>query len=504
MGDFIGILEGKKSGPQPQQNITMTLNADTGEIFSGGNGKNGRIVLGEINKKEIVRLGQFIKITTGGGDVDAPEETITLWGLRIRGPNGTGERILMGADGAVILGGSGVDGGLTLNSINGKPSITVGGNKQKILIKNHDKSDRIEIGNQDIIIRNKNNKNETIHLYGEEGDIVLKDKQDIHSFGLHSDAILNSKSVAGLWIGASQAEASAAGKPGKPGIVVLRDTVGNDSIILNGIPGDNILVLDDLKRRVFAFANNSDQGRKAGLFIGAHTNDGGGKPGIFALRDFDGKDSIYMDGLNGDLFVKDNSGRNAFAFISDAFDNNVATLWIGADPADGGGKPGMIFMRDEKGKDSIIFDGLKGDILLNNADCAEEFDIVEEDEENVEPGMVMVIDKNGRLKPGMKAYDKRVAGVISGAGDFKPGIVLDRKHSQDSNRMPLALVGKVNCMVDADYSQIDVGDMLTTSCTPGHAMKATIQSKSFGAVIGKALKGIKSGRSLIPILIALQ
>ena len=54
--------------------------------------------------------------------------------------------------------------------------------------------------------------------------------------------------------------------------------------------------------------------------------------------------------------------------------------------------------------------------------------------------------------------------------------------------MPVALVGKVYCKVDASYSPIEVGDLLTTSLTPGHAMKANDHVKAFGAVIGKALR----------------
>jgi hypothetical protein len=58
--------------------------------------------------------------------------------------------------------------------------------------------------------------------------------------------------------------------------------------------------------------------------------------------------------------------------------------------------------------------------------------------------------------------------------------------------------------VDAQYSSIDVGDLLTTSPTPGHAMKASDPLRAFGAVIGKALRPLGSGRGLIPILIALR
>jgi hypothetical protein len=51
---------------------------------------------------------------------------------------------------------------------------------------------------------------------------------------------------------------------------------------------------------------------------------------------------------------------------------------------------------------------------------------------------------------------------------------------------------------------IEVGDLLTTSPTPGHAMKATDPVRAFGAVIGKALRALGDGQGLIPILVALQ
>lgn len=65
-------------------------------------------------------------------------------------------------------------------------------------------------------------------------------------------------------------------------------------------------------------------------------------------------------------------------------------------------------------------------------------------------------------------------------------------------------VSKVYCKVDADYAPAEIGDLLTTSATPGHAMKATDPFKAFGTVIGKAMHPLKEGKGLIPILVALQ
>ena len=39
---------------------------------------------------------------------------------------------------------------------------------------------------------------------------------------------------------------------------------------------------------------------------------------------------------------------------------------------------------------------------------------------------MLVITDDERLAPFAREYDRRVAGVVSGAGDYRPGIVLDR------------------------------------------------------------------------------
>jgi hypothetical protein len=142
-----------------------------------------------------------------------------------------------------------------------------------------------------------------------------------------------------------------------------------------------------------------------------------------------------------------------------------------------------------------------GDIRLLNADCAEDFDIA--NDKDIEPGTVMVLGDEGALQPGASAYDKRAAGVISGAGDFKPGLILDKRPT-GRLRQPVALMGKVFCKVDASYGAVEAGDLLTTSDTPGHAMKAADPARAFGAVVGKALRALPEGQGLIPILVSLQ
>jgi hypothetical protein len=189
--------------------------------------------------------------------------------------------------------------------------------------------------------------------------------------------------------------------------------------------------------------------------------------------------SVGGDGVVGFSGAKDHAG------VSAVNGSGGFGLWAG-------GTPAGHFEGDVE---------VTGDIRLSNQDCAEDFDISAV--EAAEPGTVMVIEKDSTLQMGQQAYDRRVAGVVSGAGDLRPGIILGRQQSLKKRR-PIALLGKVMCKVDAQYAAIDVGDLLTSSATPGHAMKAVDPQRAFGATLGKALLPLEKGRGLIPILIALQ
>jgi hypothetical protein len=146
-----------------------------------------------------------------------------------------------------------------------------------------------------------------------------------------------------------------------------------------------------------------------------------------------------------------------------------------------------------------------GDIFLPGADCAEQFDSV--GGQMIEPGTLVVIDENGALAESQKPYDRKVAGVVAGAGTYRPGIVLDKQPDEqptDAHRVVISLMGKAYCKVDAAYGEIEIGDLLTSSPSAGYAMKASDREKAFGTIVGKALRPLASGKGIIPILIALQ
>jgi len=138
----------------------------------------------------------------------------------------------------------------------------------------------------------------------------------------------------------------------------------------------------------------------------------------------------------------------------------------------------------------------EGDIAVSGGDCAEEFEVARV--EDAVPGAVMVADETGIIRACSSEYDPRVVGVVSGAGGYQPGVILHKQNGE--SRRPIAFIGKVECLVDASFGRISVGDLLTTSPTPGHAMRVD-RTKSFrGAIVGKALSDLQDGRGLVRIL----
>jgi hypothetical protein len=142
--------------------------------------------------------------------------------------------------------------------------------------------------------------------------------------------------------------------------------------------------------------------------------------------------------------------------------------------------------------------------ITGGADIAEPF--IVSDNDKLRPGMVLSIDsKNpGQLKISDKAYDRCVAGIVSGASDIQPGLILRQKGTITDGQHLVALTGRVYCLVDATKNPVEPGDMLTSSSTAGYAMKVENNSKATGAIIGKAMTALESGMGLVLVLVSLQ
>jgi hypothetical protein len=143
--------------------------------------------------------------------------------------------------------------------------------------------------------------------------------------------------------------------------------------------------------------------------------------------------------------------------------------------------------------------------ILGGSDFSERFEVAKTPSE-VEPGMVVAIDPRnpGKLKISAQAYNRRVAGVISGAGGVLPGMLMGQSGTLADGDRPVALSGRVYVWADASNGAIEPGDLLTTSNRAGHAMKVTDPTRAHGAILGKAMTGLGEGRGLVLLLVTLE
>jgi len=147
---------------------------------------------------------------------------------------------------------------------------------------------------------------------------------------------------------------------------------------------------------------------------------------------------------------------------------------------------------------------VRSDVGFNiGADFAEAM-IADGGKQGFEPGDVVVLSSqtSGAVDKSTEPYSTRVAGIYS----TRPGIV-GSSHPMDGildTEIPVAVVGIVPCKVSAENGPIVVGDLLTTSGTPGHAMKVTRRAAAAGTIVGKAMEPLVSGTGVIKVLVMLQ
>jgi len=126
------------------------------------------------------------------------------------------------------------------------------------------------------------------------------------------------------------------------------------------------------------------------------------------------------------------------------------------------------------------------------------------DESRLEPGDVLVAaaDVDRSVSRSRRPYSTSVLGVYSTAPGFIG--VEHPLESSSSATIPMAVIGIVPCKVSAENGPIRRGDLLTTSSTPGHAMRCTDRRKCIGAIVGKALATLDRGTGVIKVLVTLQ
>lgn len=182
--------------------------------------------------------------------------------------------------------------------------------------------------------------------------------------------------------------------------------------------------------------------------------------------------------------------------------SNLGRIWM--DGTD------FVFQRGATDRDRSLIIENDGKVavkvleITGGSDLSERFDIAANG--GLIPGAVVSIDPDrpGQLRVAGDAYDRKVAGIISGAGGINPGLLISQTDSQADGKHPVALSGRVYCLADASNGSIEPGDLLTTSDVAGHAMKVTDHARAQGAIIGKAMTHLHEGKGLVFVLVSLQ
>jgi len=220
--------------------------------------------------------------------------------------------------------------------------------------------------------------------------------------------------------------------------------------------------------------------------------------------DIVGQDAINITGFQPFITLRDTNSGGIRARIQNTF----ADIHFFTEASFANGIP-MMSIRNN-GTTSVKVLEIRG-----GADFSEQFDVSGSVDENdsapssttdIQPGMVVSIDsaRPGKLVVSSHAYDRRVAGIISGAGGVSTGMLMGQEGSIADGLHPVALSGRVYAMCDAERAAIEPGDLLTTSDSPGCAMKATDRERTPGAVLGKAMTELKKGKGLVLVLVTLQ
>jgi len=262
----------------------------------------------------------------------------------------------------------------------------------------------------------------------------------------------------------------------------------SDQLFITKSNGAGRLLIDALPASIQIGSNEDDT-----LTIPA-TIDGG----IYVTRDAGGSAAAatiraYNTNDDGPALLGKVNGSYACALFTNNGTGDIIRGFAGPDT-------NLRFQVTNSGK--VVCTELQ---ITGGSDLAEHFDVTHNGS-GVRPGMVVSIDpeRPGQARICTAPYDTCVLGVVSGANGVKPGLMMNQEHSVADGAHPVALTGRVYCWCDASGGPIKPGDLLTTSPTPGHAMKAVDRARATGAIIGKAMTPLNEGRGLVLVVVNLQ
>ncbi len=118
----------------------------------------------------------------------------------------------------------------------------------------------------------------------------------------------------------------------------------------------------------------------------------------------------------------------------------------------------------------------------------------------LEPGDLVAIGPDGKLILTDTPMQTSVVGIYS----TKPAFLGGDSGEESPGSIPLAIIGIVPVKASAENGAIHPGDLLVASAIPGHAMRCADRALCSGAVVGKAMSGLETGRGTISSLVSLQ
>jgi len=437
----------------------------------------------------------------------------------------------------IALGATNVTGRLDIyRTAAGTPSISLFGSNSQISTYGSDGLEQIRLwgaGWGEILLNNSlPNNNTAVRLTAQGstgGQLELKNTNGVNRALLEGE---NSGGLLTLFQGDGNVGAVLYGNDAGSGALSLRNTNGNPRFRAYGGPSSGSLELHDYDgTRTFLAQGAEGSGGSQllmyeadgsiGVQLDAEQGTGGG--GYLALYEGDGTTAIIADAntQGGALGVYEQDGTLT-TYIHNVSDAGVVSVRNASGLETGyfwgrnnaGHTGGQLGLKNSAGVETITLDADRsgnGRIITQvlqitgGSDLSEQFDIKAIHDE-VKAGMVVSIDpaKPGQLITSSKAYDKTVAGVVSGAGGVQPGMMMGQVGTAADGKHAVALTGRVYCWIDADKGAIRPGDLITTSDTPGHGMKVKSHRKAQGAVIGKSMSSLDKGKGLVLVLVNLQ
>ena len=230
--------------------------------------------------------------------------------------------------------------------------------------------------------------------------------------------------------------------------------------------------------------------------VHAHTH-GDYSSGVWASTSGDHSEGVYVEttGDESDGVRAKTTGDGSYGLHARADGTYGTGIWAQGGPSGYAGIfSGNVKITDRSSGATIIE-------LGKGLDYAEGFNVSELTK--IESGSVLIIDPDnpGKLTMSNTPYDTKVAGIVAGANGMGSGVRLGTSQYD----YDVALAGRVYCNVDAAEAGVEPGDLLTTSATPGYAMKTTDYERAQGAILGKAMQRLEKGeKGQILVLVTLQ